>query len=80
MSQYQMDSVKSDRVFYRPMGWYFATREGLDMGPFPSRRSAEAEIGYYLESMKKLSKPAAKTEPKIDADHQTEEESLKKAG
>ncbi|TQV71422.1 hypothetical protein FLL45_19905 [Aliikangiella marina] len=78
MSQYQMDSVKSDRVFYRPMGWYFATREGLDMGPFPSRRSAEAEIGYYLESMKKLSK-TAKKEPVIEVEQPTEE-TLRKAG
>ena len=50
------NSVKSDRVFYKSKGWFFATREGLDMGPFPSRRSAEYEIRSYLQSMRKLAK------------------------
>jgi len=56
MLNQQQNAMKSDRVFYKTNGWFFATREGLDMGPFPSRRSAEFEIRYYLQSMKKLSK------------------------
>ena len=47
-------STKNDRVYYKTNGWFFATREGLDMGPFPSRRSAENEIFYYLRSMKQV--------------------------
>jgi hypothetical protein len=47
-------SAVGDRVFYKSAGWFFATREGLDMGPFPSRRSAESEIGCYLRSMRKI--------------------------
>ncbi|WP_444998164.1 DUF6316 family protein [Aliikangiella sp. IMCC44359] len=47
-------STKNDRVYYKSNGWFFATREGLDMGPFPSRRSAENEIFCYLRSMKQI--------------------------
>jgi len=47
---------RNDRICSKSTGWYFATREGLDMGPFPSRRSAEHEISFYLRSMAKLAK------------------------
>ncbi|MET1255356.1 DUF6316 family protein [Aliikangiella maris] len=47
-------SQRNDRVYYKATGWFFATREGLDMGPFPSRRSAENEIFCYLRSMRRL--------------------------
>ncbi len=56
MAQEALNAQKSDRIFHKTTGWYFATREGLDMGPFPSRRSAEHEIAYYLRSMKRLSR------------------------
>ena len=56
MTQATQKSLKGDRVFVKPKGWFFATREGLDMGPFPSRRSAEHEIRSYLSSMQRLSK------------------------
>ncbi|WP_196138465.1 DUF6316 family protein [Aliikangiella sp. G2MR2-5] len=49
-------SQRNDRIFKKKNGWFFATREGLDMGPFPSKRSAEHEISFYLRSMIKLSK------------------------
>ncbi|WP_246119396.1 DUF6316 family protein [Aliikangiella coralliicola] len=54
MATLKQDPPKSDRIFHKSSGWYFATREGLDMGPFPSRRSAEHEISFYLRSMNKL--------------------------
>ncbi|MCW8879864.1 MAG: DUF6316 family protein [Kangiellaceae bacterium] len=56
MSLEQSKNPQPDRIFHKKNGWYFATREGLDMGPFPSRRSAEHEISFYLRSMIKLSK------------------------
>jgi hypothetical protein len=56
MLAHPQNTLKNDRVFYKTEGWFFATREGLDMGPFPSRRSAEFEIRFYLQSMQKLNK------------------------
>ena len=48
--------LKNDRIFHTSNGWFFATREGLSMGPFPSRRSAEHEIACYLMSMRRLAR------------------------
>jgi len=56
MAHEAINSQKNDRIFHKDTGWYFATREGLDMGPFPSRRSAEHEIAFYLRSMSRLYK------------------------
>ncbi len=47
---------RNDRVFHNKNGWYFATREGLDLGPYPTRESAENEVEFYLKSITKLSR------------------------
>lgn len=52
----QKHSMKNNRVFQKTKGWYFATREGIDMGPFPDKKSAEYEVYFYLMSMQKLSR------------------------
>ncbi|WP_425467769.1 DUF6316 family protein [Pleionea sediminis] len=43
--------VKRDRIFKHGKSWFFATREGIDMGPFPDQTSAELEMVNYVKSM-----------------------------
>ncbi|NVJ50374.1 MAG: hypothetical protein HWE13_14595 [Gammaproteobacteria bacterium] len=40
------------KVFQQPRGWFFPTREGIDMGPFPDRASAELERTSYRRDLK----------------------------
>ena len=30
--------------------WYFVSREGINVGPFESKKGAETELGNYLEA------------------------------
>lgn len=39
---------KTDRTFQINGKWYFSTREGLDQGPFESKKDAENEIALYI--------------------------------
>ena len=39
---------KIDRTFQINGKWYFATREGVDQGPFDSKKDAESEIALYI--------------------------------
>jgi hypothetical protein len=34
---------RTDRVFNADGRWYFQTREGIDVGPYPSKETASAE-------------------------------------
>jgi hypothetical protein len=43
--------IRRDRIFKQAKGWFFATREGIDMGPFPDQTSAELEMVNYVRSM-----------------------------
>ena len=39
---------RSGRIFNVGMQWYFATREGIDQGPFAGRDDAEIELMLYI--------------------------------
>ena len=43
--------IRRDRIYKVSKGWFFATREGIDMGPFPDQSSAELEMLVYARSM-----------------------------
>lgn len=42
---------RSGRFFYIDSKWYFACREGKEIGPFPSKQAAEAALAEYVEKM-----------------------------
>ena len=44
-----LDHERRNRFFQREHRWYFATREGRDMGPFGTRDEALLSLLYYLE-------------------------------
>ncbi len=43
---------RSERVFLTEGQWYFHTREGVDLGPYPSQFEAEIEAGMLKELLK----------------------------
>ncbi|MCO7226341.1 DUF6316 family protein [Pleionea sp. CnH1-48] len=54
--------LSGDRVFQEKQGWFFATREGIDMGPFPDRNSAELELSCYATHIQKKEEKQKKTQ------------------
>lgn len=42
---------RTGRFFCVGLEWYFATREGIDRGPYPSKQEAEAELHMYIRDI-----------------------------
>ena len=42
---------RSTRIFFANGSWFFSTREGLEMGPFPDRAEASAELLVFLHNL-----------------------------
>ena len=42
---------RSGRFFYIDSKWYFACREGKEIGPFTSKQAAEEALAKYIEEM-----------------------------
>ena len=45
---------RSERVFLTSGDWYFHTREGVDLGPYPSQFEAEIEAAMLKELLKTI--------------------------
>ncbi len=45
---------RSERVFLTDGEWYFHTREGVDVGPYPSQFEAEIEAGMLKELLRNV--------------------------
>jgi len=45
---------RTDRLFAVSDGWYFTTREGLDVGPYRNREEAQAGAARLLELLRHL--------------------------
>ncbi len=45
---------RSGRFFNVGSAWYFATREALDQGPYPSRQEAETALAMYIENVRQV--------------------------
>ena len=48
---------RSGRFFYIDSKWYFACREGKEVGPFPSKQAAEEALAEYIEKMQDSEEP-----------------------
>ena len=48
---------RSGRFFYIDSKWYFACREGKEVGPFPSKQAAEMALAEYIDKMQCLEEP-----------------------
>lgn len=40
---------RSERFFQKEGYWYYSTREGVDIGPFDSRREAETGAAEFID-------------------------------
>lgn len=49
-SRHQIKSRKQ-RLFLTDKGWYFKTREGIDMGPYESQKHAENGINNFIREV-----------------------------
>ena len=47
MEVYQTRTPTNPLIFQQKSGWFFPTREGIDMGPFPDKMSAQQEFDSY---------------------------------
>lgn len=45
------DFIRSEPFFLDEDGWYFSTRENVDLGPFRSIQDAESARQTYIEAM-----------------------------
>jgi len=45
---------RSGRFFYIDSKWYFACREGKEIGPYDSKEDAETALLAYIEEMQHL--------------------------
>ena len=58
---------ETQKTYFRSVGralladgrWYFATREGIDVGPYPSRQAAEAGGVRLAKALKGAKDPIA---------------------
>ncbi|MBK80222.1 MAG: hypothetical protein CMQ43_04820 [Gammaproteobacteria bacterium] len=41
---------RSDRFFRAEGAWFFATREGIDFGPFTARHDGEKALARYIDT------------------------------
>lgn len=46
-----------DRCFVANSNWYVATREGFNLGPFPTRDAADAAVTELIELLKDTDSP-----------------------
>ncbi len=41
--------TRSERFFKRDNGWFYTTRENVDMGPFDDKAEAQMALVYFIE-------------------------------
>ena len=44
---------RTHRIHSINSGWYFLTREGQNIGPFPNKKAAEDSLAEFLKTVKK---------------------------
>ncbi len=48
-SQANVIYTRSERFFKRGDGWYYTTRENIDMGPYADKAEAQMALVYFIE-------------------------------
>lgn len=47
----QQVKPRENRLFLKGVSWYFSTREGIDEGPFISKKHAEDAINRFIRKI-----------------------------
>ncbi len=50
---------RSGRLFCVDNDWYYSTREGIDVGPFPTKAEAEVALDSFLKDFPSDREPDA---------------------
>jgi hypothetical protein len=66
---------QSDRFFLAEGLWYFATREGVDFGPFTVRSDGEKALLRYLDTQKTMRKLRGR-DPMLNEERQWNDQSV----
>jgi hypothetical protein len=69
---------RCDRFFLAEGLWYFATREGVDFGPFTIRQDGEKALLRYLETQRTMQRLRAR-DPVLDETRQWNDQSVARA-
>ena len=69
---------RSDRFFRSEGMWFFATREGIDFGPFTVRSDGERALLRYLDTQKTMRKLRGR-DPALKDDRHWNEQAVAKA-
>lgn len=69
---------QSDRFFRSEGAWYFATREGVDFGPFTIRQDGEKALARYIDTQKTMQRLRAR-DPVLDEQRQWNDASVARA-
>lgn len=69
---------QSERFFTSEGQWYFATREGVDFGPFSVRSDGEKALERYLDTQRTMRRLRGR-DPAISAESQWNDASVARA-
>lgn len=69
---------QSDRFFLSEGAWYFATREGIDFGPFTRRHDGEKALQRYIDTQHTMRKLRAR-DPTLNEQRQWNDQSVARA-
>ena len=68
-------AFQTDRFFKINGMWYFATREGVDFGPFTIRPDGEKAVRRYIDTQKTMQRLRAR-DPNITEENQWDEQGV----
>jgi len=51
---------RSERVFSTGNDWFFQTREGIDVGPYPTRETADVEAKRLADVHRRAQRPPSR--------------------
>jgi hypothetical protein len=66
---------QTDRFFRSNGMWYFATREGVDFGPFTIRPDSEKALDRYIDTQQTMQR-VCRRDPNIGEENQRDEQSV----
>ena len=70
---------QSDRFFTSEGQWYFATREGVDFGPFTIRSDGEKALQRYIDTQNTMGRLRARDPALREAGHQWNHQGVARA-
>jgi hypothetical protein len=74
----EVNCFRSERFYLSNGQWYFATREGVDFGPFTIRADGEKALSRYIDTQHTMRR-LRQRDPGLDAERQWNDQSVARA-